>query len=59
MSHTNILRRSEMQMFCLNNKIEMEGKQWYIFLTFDLQDTAVFMSKAATFYILHGMVFGK
>ena len=27
MSHSNILRRSEMQTFCLNNKIEMEGKQ--------------------------------
>ena len=27
MSHTNILRRSEMQMFFLNNRIEMEGKQ--------------------------------
>ena len=29
-----------------------------IFVTFQLKDTAVFMSKAATHYILHGMVFG-
>ena len=27
-SHTNILRRSEMQMFFLNNRFEMEGKQY-------------------------------
>ena len=25
---------------------------------FDFKDTAVFMSKAATYHILHGMVFG-
>ena len=27
MSHTNILKKSEMQMFFLNSRIEMEGKQ--------------------------------
>ena len=27
MSHTNMLRRSEMQMLFLKNRIEMEGKQ--------------------------------
>ena len=27
MSHTDILSRSEMQMFFLNNRFEIEGKQ--------------------------------
>ena len=47
-----------MQMFFLYNRIEMEGKQYLIFVTFHLKDTAVFMSQAAKYYILYGMVTG-
>ena len=50
MSHTNMLRRSEMEMFFLNNRIEMEGEQ-QIFLTFDLKDTTVFMLLHSIFYM--------
>ena len=48
MSHTNNLRRSEIQMFFSNNRIEIGGQQWYTFVMFDSEDTAVFMNKAAT-----------
>ena len=59
MSYTNILRRSEMQMFFLYNRIKMEGKQYLIFVTFHLKDTAMFMSQAAKYYnILYVMVTG-
>ena len=44
MSYTNILRRSEMQMFFLCSRIEMEGKQYLIFVMLHLKDTAAFMS---------------
>ena len=66
MSYTNILRRSEMQMFFLCNRIEMEGKQYLIlnikqtnFVMLHLKDTAAFMSQAATYCnILYGIVTG-
>ena len=59
MSYTNTLRRSEMQMFFLYNRIEMDGKQYLIFVTLHLKDTAVLMSQAATYCnILYGMVPG-
>ena len=45
----------------------MEGKAKFtcndryiqVFAMFDFKDTAVFMSKAATYYILNGMDFSK
>ena len=59
MSYTNILRRSEMQTFFLYNRIKMECKQYLIFVTFHLKDTAMFMSQAAKYYnILYVMVTG-
>ena len=59
MSYTNILRRSEMQMFFLYNRIEMEGKQYLIFVMLHLKDTAAFMSQAATYCnILYEIVTG-
>ena len=39
-----------MEMFFLNNRIEMEGEQ-QIFLTFDLKDTTVFMLLHSIFYM--------
>ena len=48
-----------MQMFFLYNRIKMEGKQYLIFVTFHLKDTAMFMSQAAKYYnILYVMVTG-
>ena len=48
-----------MHMFFLCNRIEMEGKQYLIFVTLCLKDTAVFMLQTATYCtILYGMVTG-
>ena len=48
-----------MQMFFLYNRIEMEGKQYLIFVMLHLKDTAVLMSQAATYCnILYWMVTG-
>ena len=48
-----------MQTFFLYNRIKMECKQYLIFVTFHLKDTAMFMSQAAKYYnILYVMVTG-
>ena len=48
-----------MQNFFLYSRIEMEGKQYLIFVMLHLKDTAAFMSQAATYCnILYGIVTG-